>query len=148
MFLPICLQYDLCKDKYRSSHSFDGIQASGYNKEKKKEKVNIMSEIYLDLPSRLEDAFPEIDNDIMMELRNENEEYSELLQKISDLKQKTLFLSDLLDGSGEIRLTAEEHAAFTQYLHLVRQRDDMERQQIYFRGHTDAVAYLKKIKTI
>ncbi|MBR9938022.1 hypothetical protein KE513_11005 [Oscillospiraceae bacterium Marseille-Q3528] len=45
-------------------------------------------------------------------------------------------------------MTAKEHAAFTQYLHLVRQRDDMERQQIYFRGHTDAVAYLKKIKTI
>lgn len=73
-----------------------------------------MRETYLDLPSRLEDAFPEIDNDIMIELRNEN----------------------------------EEHAAFTQYLHLVRQRDDMERQQIYFRGHTDAVAYLKKIKAI
>lgn len=107
-----------------------------------------MSETYLDLPSRLEDAFPEIDNDIMMELRNENEEYSELLQKISDLKQKALFLSDLLDGSGEIRFTAEEHAAFIQYLHLVRQRDDMERQQIYFRGHTDAVAYLRKIKAI
>ena len=51
-----------------------------------------MRETYLDLPSRLEDAFPEIDNDIMIELRNEN----------------------------------EEHAAFTQYLHLVRQRDDME----------------------
>ena len=73
-----------------------------------------MRETYLDLPSRLEDAFPEIDNDIMIELRNENEEY----------------------------------AAFTQYLHLVCQRDDMERQQIYFRGHTDAVAYLKKIKAI
>lgn len=77
----------------------------------------------LDLPSRLEDAFPEIDNDIMMELRNENEEYSELLQKISDLKQKAPFLTDLLESSREIRLTAEEHAAFTQYLHLVRQYD-------------------------
>ena len=64
-----------------------------------------MRETYLDLPSRLEDAFPEIDNDIMIELRIEKEEY----------------------------------AAFTQY---------MERQQIYFRGHTDAVAYLKKIKAI
>ena len=115
---------------------------------KEKERVNIMSETYLDLPSRLEDAFPEIDNDIIMELRNENEEYSELLQKISDLKQQAPFLRDLLDGSGEIRLTAEEHAVFKQYLHLVRQRDDMERQQIYFRGHTDAVAYLRKIKAI
>ena len=92
-----------------------------------------MRETYLDLPSRLEDAFPEIDNDIMMELRNENEEYLELLQKISDLKQQAPFLTDLLESSGEIRLTAEEHTAFTQYLHLVRQRDDMERQQIYFR---------------
>lgn len=73
-----------------------------------------MRETYLDLPSRLEDAFPEIDNDIMIELRIEKEEY----------------------------------AAFTQYLDLVRQRDDMERQQIYFRGHTDAVAYLRKIKAI
>ena len=58
------------------------------------------------------------------------------------------FLTDLLESSGEIRLTAEEHSALTQYLHLVRQRDDMERQQIYFRGHTDAVAYLRKIKAI
>ena len=47
-----------------------------------------------------------------------------------------------------VRLSAKEHAAFTQYLHLVRQLDDMERQQIYFRGHTDAVAYLRKIKAI
>ena len=107
-----------------------------------------MRETYLDLPSRLEDAFPEIDNDITMELRNKNEEYAELLLKISDLKQKAPFLSDLLDGRGEIRLTDEEHAAFTQYLHLVRQRDDMERQQIYFRGHTDVVAYLRRIKAI
>lgn len=45
-------------------------------------------------------------------------------------------------------MTAEEHVAFTQYLYLVRQWDDMERQQIYFRGHTDAVGYLKKIKAI
>ena len=84
-----------------------------------------MRETYLDLPSRLEDAFSEIDNDIMIELRNEKEEYAELLQKISDLKQKAPFLTDLLESSGEIRLTAKEYAAFTQYLHLVRQRDDI-----------------------
>ena len=65
--------------------------------------------------------------------------------KVFNLKQKAPFLTDLLESSGEIRLTAEEHAAFTQYLHLVRQRDDMERKQIYFRGYTGAVAYLRKI---
>jgi len=115
---------------------------------KKKEKVNTMSETYLDLPSRLEDAFPEIDNDIVLELQNENEEYAKLQKRISDLKRQEPFLMNLLDGSDEISLTAEEHAAFVQYLHLVRERDDMERLQLYFRGHTDAVAYLKKIKAI
>ena len=117
-------------------HSFNRIPATGYNK------------TYLDLPSRLEDAFPEIDNDIVLELQNENEEYAKLQKRISDLKRQEPFLMNLLDGSDEISLTAEEHAAFVQYLHLVRERDDMERQQIYFRGHTDAVAYLRKIKAI
>ena len=47
-----------------------------------------------------------------------------------------------------IRMTAEEHRAYVDYLNLVRQMEDMERQHIYFRGHTDTVAYLKKIKAI
>ena len=43
-------------------------------------------------------------------------------------------------------MTAEEHRAYVTYLGLARQMEDMERQHIYFRGHTDAVAYLKKSK--
>ena len=43
---------------------------------------------------------------------------------------------------------AEEHEAYLAYIGLMRQMEDMERLQIYFRGHTDAVAYLKKIKAI
>lgn len=107
-----------------------------------------MSETYLDLPTRLEEEFPEIDNNIVMNLQDSSDAYSELHQQISDLKQQNPFLTKLMQGSGEIQLTAEEHAIFVQYLRLMRQRDDMERQQLYFRGHTDAVAYLKKIKAI
>lgn len=54
----------------------------------------------------------------------------------------------VMEGKGEIHMTAEEHAAFVQCLRLYLRLDDMERMQIYFRGHTDAVAYLKKIKAI
>lgn len=50
------------------------------------------------------------------------------------------------EDSGEIRMTAEEHRAYVDYMNLARQMEDMERQHIYFRGHTDAVAYLKKSK--
>ena len=73
-----------------------------------------MSDTYFDLPSRLEDSFPEIDSDIVTDLRK----------------------------------TSEEYAAFVQCLRLLRKLDDMERLQLYFRGHTDAVAYLKRIKAI
>ena len=52
----------------------------------------------------------------------------------------------VMEDKGEINQTAEEHAAFVQCLRLLRKLDDMERLQLYFRGHTDAVAYLKKSK--
>ena len=57
-------------------------------------------------------------------------------------------MSSIKFRDGEIHLTAEEHAAFAQCLRLSRKPDNMERLQLYFRGHTDAVAYLKRIKAI
>ena len=46
----------------------------------------------------------------------------------------------VMEDKGEIHLTEEEHAAFVQCLRLSRKLDDMERLQLYFHGHTDAVA--------
>ena len=69
-------------------------------------------------------------------------------QQISDLKKRFPCIMKVMEDRGEIHLTAEEHAAFVHCLRLSRKLDDMERLQLYFRGHTDAVAYLKKIKAI
>ena len=107
-----------------------------------------MSDTYFDLPSRLEDSFPEIDSDIVTDLRKNNEEYAEIQQQISELKKQFPCIMNVMEEKGEIHLTAEEHAAFVQCLRLQRKLDDMERLQLYFRGHTDAVAYLMKIKAI
>lgn len=107
-----------------------------------------MSDTYFDLPSRMEESFPEIDSDIVTELLENNEEYAEIHQQISALKRQFPCIVQVMDSQDELHLTAEEHAAFSKYLRLLRKLDDMERQQIYFRGHTDAVAYLRKIKAI
>ena len=107
-----------------------------------------MSDTYFDLPSRLEDSFPEIDSDIVTDLRKTSEEYAEIQQQISDLKKRFPCIMKVMEDKGEIQLTTEEHAAFVQCLWLLRKLDDMERLQLYFRGHTDAVAYLKRIKAI
>ena len=51
----------------------------------------------------------------------------------------------VIDGSGDISLTAEEHEVLTEYFRLRFRLDDMERQRLYFRGHTDCISYLKKV---
>ena len=107
-----------------------------------------MSNTYFDLPSRLEDDFPKIDSDIVMNLSDTNKEYADMFQQVSELNQKYPFIEKLIEGSGEIHLTADEHEALVRYFSLVRRMEDMERLQIYFRGHTDAVAYLKRIKAL
>lgn len=107
-----------------------------------------MSNTYFDLPSRIEDDFSEIDSKIVIDLRDTNEEYAALQQQISDLKKQYPFIDRLMEGEGEIHLTDAEHVAFLQYLRIFRKMDNMERLHIYFRGQTDAVSYLKKIKAI
>lgn len=107
-----------------------------------------MDDTYFDLASRLEDAFPEIDSDIVTDLRENSQDYAALQQQVSDLQQQYPLITKIMAGSGDIHLSAEEHDAFMQFLRLRRKLDDMEREQLYFRGHTDAIAYLRKIKAL
>lgn len=115
---------------------------------KNDKEVSTVSDSYFDLPSRIEDAFAEIDSDIVMDLLNTDEDYTALSERMDKLKTQYPVIDKMNEGSGEIRMTAEEHRAYVDYLNLARQMEDMERQHIYFCGHTDAVAYLKKIKAI
>lgn len=107
-----------------------------------------MSDTYYDLPSRLKDIFSDIENDIIVDLRNNNEEYTVLRNKMSEIRQQSPLIDKVMNGSGEIHLTDEEHKTLIEYLHLQFKLADMERLQIYFRGHTDAFGYLKKIHVI
>lgn len=84
----------------------------------------------------------------MTDLRENNEEYAEIHQQITELKRQFSCIAQVMDDQDELHLTAEEHTAFAKYLRLLRKMEDMERLQLYFRGHTDAVSYLKKIKAI
>lgn len=107
-----------------------------------------MSDSYFDLPSRIEDDFAEIDSDIVIDLQNTSEDYAELSDRMDQLRAQYPVIDKLAEDDGEIYMTAEEHRAYATYLSLARQMEDMERQHIYFRGHTDAVAYLKKNEAI
>ncbi len=107
-----------------------------------------MEHTYLDLPSRLEEEFAQIDSDIVMELLDTDPEYAECKAHRSWMQQEHPILVEVLEKAGPVSLSEEEHQLLLDYLHLTRQMEDMERQQLYFRGHSDAVAYLKKVKAI
>lgn len=100
---------------------------------------------YYDLAQRIEDAFPEIDSDIVINFAENHEEYATLRAAIAEMKQKYSFIDKAIEGDGGLTLSAEEHKILTEYFRQQFRLDNMERQQLYFRGHTDCMAYLKKM---
>ncbi len=107
-----------------------------------------MNELCTAYLSNLDEDFPELDSNIVVELRTSNEEYAGLNRQIIALANENRFIGRVFEGEGEIHMTAAEHEIFREYFRLAMKRDNIERQELYFRGHTDAIAYLKKIKAI
>jgi hypothetical protein len=104
-----------------------------------------MDQYYRSLPDRIKDEFIEIDSDICTNLRKQDEDYAALFQESSGLQTRYPIIMKVIGGGGAISLTAEEHAALVLFLEVKWGMENAERQQIYFRGHTDNFAYLKSI---
>lgn len=102
-----------------------------------------MSSDYMSLGQRLENDFPEIENDIIADLQESSEEYDGRHRQLSEPKKQHLAVRKLMEGGGEVCLTAEEHAALKQIVQLRFRLDDLERQ-LYLQDHTDAIFYLKR----
>lgn len=103
---------------------------------------------YYNLAERIEDAFTEIDSDISTDLLKAGGEYAALRREADELQQAHPVIERVLEGEGTISLSEDEHTALVRYIGLTRQIEEVERRQIYFRGHTDSFAYLKKIGVI
>lgn len=100
---------------------------------------------YTDLAQRIEESFAEIEDEAIADFRKTDETYAALYQQIAKLKADNPFIGKVMDGSGDISLTAEEHEVLIEYFRLRFRLDDMERQRLYFRGHTDCISYMKKV---
>ena len=111
-------------------------------------KMSAATEGYNDLVKRIEDGFMEIDNDIIVDLRKQDDSYLALCRQIGDMERDYPFILNVTEGEGNISLTAEEHRVLVEYFKLSLKKDNIERKQIYFRGHTDGYAYLKKIGAV
>lgn len=101
----------------RFSITFDIPRLTGVIR-KNEHEVNHMSNDYIDLGHRLKKIFAEIESDIIVDLQESSEEYATLHRQLSELKTKYPAICKLLEGSDEISLTTEEHAALRQIAHL------------------------------
>ena len=104
-----------------------------------------MDDNYCLLPERISEQFLEIDSDIVMDLAATSSEYAELKTKMEELKCRNPVIGALLEGKGELSFTTDEHEALKEFIRLYMRADNMEREHIYFQGHADGFAYLKKI---
>jgi hypothetical protein len=78
----------------------------------------------------------------------QDEGYHALFRESDSLQAEFPAIMNVLEGEGEISLTAEEHAALVRYLAARQEMEDAERQHIFFRGHADNFAYLKEIGAV
>jgi len=108
----------------------------------------MLSDNYYDLPRRIEENFLEIESDIVVDMKANNSEYAELCGRLTAMQTDNPFIPALIEGEAAISLSAEEHKTLSEYFNLQTKISDMERHQLYFRGHTDNFAYLKKIGAI
>jgi len=102
------------------------------------------NDLFTDLPQRIEGNYPELENDMLLELRKKDKDYEQIHEQFYTMEEQYPFIMEALEGNGPVALTEEEHAILREYLALYRKMDTKERIHIYFRGHTDALAYLKK----
>ena len=110
--------------------------------------MNLEHGEYYNLAERIEDAFSEIDSDVCADIRDTDSEYRKKWDESGELQKAFPVIGKVTEGDGEISLSADEHEALIRYLSLKNDMENMERKQIYFRGHSDNFAYLKKIGAV
>ena len=100
---------------------------------------------YYNLAKRIDETFIEIDGDICSELHKNDSEYIAMLHDVLRLQKEFPIIQKIVEGAGAVNLSMEEHEALTQYFSLKNDMENIERKQIYYRGHTDNYAYLTEI---
>lgn len=74
-----------------------------------------MSDQYTPMTERISEECDESDSNVVLELAAIDQKYADLKQQMSELKHQHPFIEKLLEGDGEVQLTAQEHEILNQY---------------------------------
>ncbi|MCU6711502.1 hypothetical protein M6D81_22655 [Paenibacillus sp. J5C_2022] len=98
------------------------------------------------IPSKqqLETIFDEIENEVTRLLRI-RESYLSLVHKRVEIQTQYPFIQSIFEGNAMIFSSDNEHRAWLDVKQTYDETERMERMALYFQGHADCYAYLRKI---
>jgi hypothetical protein len=105
-------------------------------------------DIVPDLAQRIDDIYDEIDSDVCVYLSRKDDDYIALHREHSELTSKFPFIERMTDGTVPASLNADEIAALARFMVLNHEMICAELKAMYYRGHADCLAYLRKFGAI
>lgn len=97
------------------------------------------------LPQWITLLYEKVDGDSMAYLRNRDAEYQEFFERKKAIQEQYPCIDRLMEDTGAIQISGEEHEMFLEYLALRSNMDYRERELYYWHGHVHCYEYMKKI---
>lgn len=93
---------------------------------------------------RLEQGFDDLEDEITRRLRRE-EVYMKWVQERVAIQVKHPFIKGIMDGDAGVFPSEEDYQAWQEVQKTLDETVRMERMAIYWQGHADCYAYLRKM---
>lgn len=88
---------------------------------------------------------PELDHRVVQYLLENHMEYQKLREKLTEESRKCSVITRLVDATGEIHFTSEEHQIYLRYRQLQENMEAVERKYLYLMGQADMVPYCQTL---
>ncbi|MEY8378830.1 hypothetical protein AALD22_24330 [Lachnospiraceae bacterium 56-18] len=93
----------------------------------------------------VEDNFSELENAVLCNLEERDCAYKAVCRQLRHMIEMYPFIAEITEGVGKITISEEEHRVLTDFFKADLEKEELERMQLYFQGHIDGYAYMKKI---
>ncbi len=92
-----------------------------------------------------EDDFDRFLSDVSIEMKNNNQEYKDLLKQKHDILEKSPSLENLLDNGRVVNLTPEELLLFYDYELIMIDLSVLESKEMFIKGMKEAYYLFKRL---
>lgn len=120
------------------------IESDIGKKEKELERTNKFN----NLVKCMEENFPELEESILGNLGEQDETYLSICKRLQSMITAYPFIAKIKEGTEGINISAEEHQILLEFFKADLEKEEIERKKLYFQGHIDGYAYMRKVGAI